>query len=457
MKNVDLLVHAKWVLTCEEQNNILKDHALAVQEGKIVAILPSKMAAQHYQASTIKTCPSHVVMPGFINSHTHMAMNIFRGLADDLELKAWLDQHIWPAESKWVSAEMVYDASLLAMAEMVRSGTVCFNDMYYFLDKVAQAAECVGLRAHIGMTIIDVPTAWAKTADAYFSKAIEFYQQYKGHSFITPTLAPHSTYTVSQKNLIRAKELADAYGLKINIHLQEDKAEIHESLRLYNKRPLQRLEEIGMITPDLIAVHMVQLDDNDMDLLLKHRPAIVHCPESNMKLASGTCPVDKLLKMGINVALGTDGAASNNDLDMITEMRSAALLGKVVAQDPEAVSAETTMKMATINGAKALGIDQVTGSLVPGKSADFIAIDLSEIETQPVYHPLSQVVYAASRNQVTDVWVAGKQLLKARVLQTIDEKEVLAKTEQWRKRIETWYNARLKKKEKPWPSKERYP
>lgn len=437
MEKIDHLIHAKWLITCEDKNQVLEKHALAIKDDKIQAILPSKTAKERYQAAHESHYDSHAVMPGFINSHTHIAMNIFRGLADDLELMDWLNNYIWPAEGKWVSEELVYDASLLAMAEMIRGGTTCFNDMYFFLGATAKAAELSGMRAHIGMTVIDVPTAWAKTTDEYFAKAIEFYQQYKNQPRITPTLAPHSTYTVSIENLVKVKKLADDYGLKINIHLQEAPSEIQQSMEKYKKRPLQRLNEIGMLTPDLIAIHMTQINEADLVLLQQGKPSIVHCPESNMKLACGFCPTEKLLKLGINVALGTDGAASNNDLDMFGEMRSAAFLGKVITEDPKAIPAEQALKMATINGAKALGIDKITGSLAPGKSADFIAIDLDHIETQPVYRPISQLVYATPRCQVTDVWVAGKQLLKNRELQTLDQKEILKKADHWRQKIKS--------------------
>lgn len=435
MDKVDLIVHGKWLITCDEQNQVLKNHSLIIKGSKIHAIIPSKKAHEEYEAKSVLQYTSKVVLPGFINAHTHSAMTVFRGLADDLEVMDWLNNHIWPAEKKWVSEELVYDASLLAMAEMIRCGTICFNDMYFFLGATAKATLEAGMRGNIGMTVINVPTAWAKTPDEYFAKAIEFYQQYKDNEFITPTLAPHSTYTVSIENLIKVKEIADKYRLKINIHLQEAPSEIELSMEKYHKRPLERLNEIGMVNPNLIAIHMTQINDADLDILQKNRPNIVNCPESNMKTVSGASPVAKLLKLGINVALGTDGAASNNDLDMITEMRTAAFLGKMIANDPKALPAETVLKMATLNGAKALGLDHLTGSLQPGKAADFIAMDLDQVETQPLYFPISQIVYAASRNQVTDVWVAGKQLMKDRKLLTLDETELLKKAQAWGSKI----------------------
>lgn len=435
MQQVDQIIHAKWIITCEEQNKELTNHAIAIKDGNIVGILPSAEADKQWQSSSVQHFNTHALMPGLINSHTHISMNIFRGLADDLDLMDWLTNHIWPAEGKWVSHDLVYDASSLAMAEMIRCGTVRFNDMYFYPEATAKAAEVAGMHAHVGMTIIDVPTAWAKTTDEYFAKSLEFYQQYKNNPMVTPTFAPHSTYTVSRENLIKVNELAMQHNLKINIHLQEVKSEAEQTMAKYGLRPLELLDSINMVSPHLIAIHMTDIQNNDMTILQNKKPSVVHCPESNMKLASGICPTQKMLQAGINVALGTDGAASNNDLDMIGEMRSAAFLGKLASGDPKAVSAETAIKMATLHAAKALGVDAVAGSLTVGKIADIIAIDLEQIETQPLYHPLSAIVYAASRQQVTDVWIAGKKVLDNRKLLTLDEKELLNKAQSWRNKI----------------------
>lgn len=434
-KNQTTLLHPKWIITCEEDNAILEDHTLVIKDKKIESIVPRmKALASHPQAQQIELA-THALLPGFINAHTHCAMSLFRGLADDLLLMAWLNDYIWPAEGTWVSEEFVFDGTQLAIAEMIRSGTTCFNDMYFFLDATARAATAAHIRAHIGMTIIGVPTAWAKTTAEYFAKAEDFYQEYKNNPLIIPTLAPHSTYTLEMPDLVKVNQMAQDYHLKINIHLQESPEEITQAIAKYNKRPLQRLNEIGMVNTKLIAIHMTQINEADIAILIANKPSIVNCPESNMKLASGNCPVEQLRQQRINVALGTDGAASNNDLDMIGEMRSAAFIGKVVAGDPRAVNAEYALKMATINGAKALGIDHYTGSLKPGKAADIIAINLDDVSTQPVYHPISQVVYAASRQQVSDVWVAGKRVLKNRELTTLDQKELIAKAQSWRNKI----------------------
>src|SRR5436190_2830262 len=373
MQQVDQLIHAGWVIPCDNDMSVLERHSVAVKDGKIVGVVPTDTAAQQFTATSEEHLPHHAVLPGFINSHTHLAMSLLRGLADDLELMDWLTNHIWPAETKWVSEEFVYDASQLAMAEMIRGGTVCFNDMYFFPEITAKATEMAGLRGGIGMRVINVPTAWAKTTDEYFARGLEFYQQYKNHPMIIPTLAPQGVYTVLEKDLEKIKKLSDEYNLRVNIHCQEAQSDIDGSIKLNNKRPLQCLNDVGLVNPQLIAIHMTQLNEKDMQILADKKPNIVHCPESNMKLASGICPVSELTALGVNVALGTDGSASNNDLDMIGEMRTAAFLAKLATGDSKKLPAKQALKMATIDGAKALGIDHITGSLEPGKSADFIA------------------------------------------------------------------------------------
>jgi 5-methylthioadenosine/S-adenosylhomocysteine deaminase len=432
---MDQIIHAKWLISCEQNNQVLEDHALVIQDGIIKDILPSKEAPQKYPTATTQDYKTHAIMPGFVNSHTHVAMNLFRGLADDLALMDWLNHHIWPAEKAWVSQEFVYDASLLAMAEMIRSGTTCFNDMYFFLQATAKAADVAGIRANIGITVIGFPTAWAKTSDEYIAKGLAFHDEYKNHARIYTTFAPHAIYTETEDTLIKIRDLAETYNFKINMHIQETADEVNQSLAQFKLRPLRRLHNMGLVSPRLIAVHMTQIDAEDLEIIGAQKPNIVHCPESNMKLASGSCPVDTLQKMGINVALGTDGAASNNDLNMLGEMRSAAFLSKLTTKNPATLPTHNVLQMATLNGAKALGLDHVIGSLTVGKAADFIAINLDEIETLPVYHPASHVIYAASRNQVTDVWVAGKQLMQDRELLTLNEKEIKAKAKYWQDKI----------------------
>lgn len=432
----DQIIHAKWIITCEGANEVLENHALIIDKGIIQAILPSETATQNYSAKTVEHYPTHAITPGFVNAHTHVPMNYFRGLADDLALMNWLQNHIWPAEKKWLGEQFVYDASLFAMAEMIRSGTTSFNDMFFFMPATAKAAEVAGLRAHIGMHIITFPTNWAKDAEDEFAKAEQFYQDFKNSKNVTMTVAAHSMYTVTDDQyLLRVKDIAEKYNLQINIHVQEPRTEMETLLTRTKRRPLAHLAHLGLLNPRLIAVHMLHVNEEDFALLEKNKPNIVHCPESNMKLASGICPASELLARGVNVALGTDGAASNNDLDMLGEMRTAAFLAKHHTQNPESLSAKEVLRMATINGARALNVHQKRGSLAKGKDADFIAIQLEEIETLPVYHPISQIVYAASRQQVTDVWVGGKKLLNNRQLTTLDEKELIAKAKMWGEKI----------------------
>jgi 5-methylthioadenosine/S-adenosylhomocysteine deaminase len=435
MQVVDIIIHAENIITGKMPIHVLKNHALIINNNLIINIVPSAEADKIYNSHNKISYNHHVILPGLINSHTHSAMTLFRGLADDVELITWLQNYIWPAETAWVSNDFVYDGTRLAIAEMIRSGTTCFNDMYFFMNTTARAAEEAGIRAHVGMGIIDLATKWAQTPEEYFAKSLEFYECYKNSNLVTPTLAPHSVYTVSPKNLEKINLLAHDKNLKINIHLQESVEEIKISQEKYQKRPLELLQELAMLSPQLIAIHMTQISNSDLKILERTKPHIVHCPESNLKLNSGLCPVQILAEANINVALGTDGAASNNDLDLFGEMRTAAFIGKFAANNPKAMRAEYLLQMATINGAQALGIDHIVGTIEPKKSADFIAVDMNTIETQPLYHPISQLIYAAGRQHVTDVWVAGKQLLKNRELITLDEQEILSKARRWREKI----------------------
>ena len=435
MQTVDMLIHAEWIITVDADNTVLTQHAIAVNEGRIIEILPSDQAQQKYQSEAVHTLENHALIPGLINAHTHAAMTLFRGLADDLHLMEWLQDHIWPAEGKWVSDEFVHDGTMHAAAEMIRSGTTCFNDMYFFPDVTARVVDSVGMRATVGLILIDFPTVWAGDADEYISKGLEVHDHYRSNTRISTAFAPHAPYTVSDDPLQRIETLAEELDLPIHMHVHETAFEVKQAIDQTGLRPLSRLNDKGLISPRLLAVHMTQLTDDEVELLATSNANVVHCPESNLKLASGYCPVQQLMKAGVNVALGTDGAASNNDLDMLGEIRSAALLAKNVASDASAIPAHQAIRMATINGAKALGLDETIGSLEVGKSADIVAIDMGILETQPLYHVVSQLVYSATRNQVRHVWVAGQQLLKDNVLTTIDEQEVIAKSRNWRDKI----------------------
>lgn len=434
-KTVDLMCQAKWIVPVEPRGVVLSNYCMVVDDGKIIALVPKTVFSKRYSARKTILKPNHLIIPGFINAHTHAAMSLFRGLADDLPLMDWLTHHIWPAESAWLCPTFVEDGTRLAIAEMLRSGTTCFNDMYFFPDVVGKIAATIGIRASLGLIVIGHPTAWAKTETDYFEKATAVYQQFRGHPLISMTLAPHAPYSVSEHALKQIVPLAEKWNIPIQIHLHETKQEIDLAREKYHKRPLQRLFELSFGQTPVQYVHMAWLNPKDVSILEKSKAAVVHCPESNLKLASGFCPVQTLLNHNIPVALGTDGAASNNDLDMLQEMRSAAFMAKAVTQNPSALNAFQTLEMATLNGARAMGIDHLTGSLCIGKSADFIAIDFSEPEMQPVYHPISQLVYAAGRHQVTDVWVAGQQLLANRILTSLDLTNTLTNVNRWKKRI----------------------
>ncbi len=432
---IDTVIHARWVVPVQPAGEVYDNHAIAIHENRIVEVLPSSKATEKYQATEEIHLPNHVLIPGLINAHTHAAMSLFRGLADDLPLMDWLENHIWPAETRWVNPEFVRDGTRLAIAEMLRSGTTCFNDMYFFPDQCAQVSHEIGMRACVGLIVIDFPTAWAANPEEYFNKGLAVHDSYRSNPLIHTAFAPHAPYTVSDEPLTHIATLVEELDIPIHMHLHETASEVTMAFEANAMRPLQRMQALGILGPRLMAVHMTQLAAEEIEQLVQYGVSVVHCPESNMKLASGTCPVHQLQKAGINVALGTDGAASNNDLDMFAEMRSAALLGKLVAGDSCAVPAHVALQMATLNGARALGLEAITGSLEAGKSADLTAVDLSSLETQPVYDPISQLVYAAGREHVSDVWVAGRQLLKDRRLVTIDEQELLARAHSWQSRI----------------------
>lgn len=435
--NVDFVLHPEWIIPVDPDDRVLEQHSLAVHKGRIEAILPTTQARSRFPAAEQVELPGHVLIPGLINAHTHAAMTLLRGLADDMPLMTWLHEHIWPVEGRWANAEFVHDGTQLAILEMLRGGTTCFNDMYFFPEVTARACAAAGIRASVGLIVVDFPSAWAENADEYLHKGLQVHDQFKDHPLIHTAFAPHAPYSASDGPLSRVATLAEELDIPVHMHVHETRGEITRALRETEQRPLARLADLGLITPRLLAVHMTQLDDAEIENLALNGTHVVHCPESNLKLASGTCPVaDRLLPAGVNCALGTDGAASNNDLDMFGEMRSAALLAKGSTGNAAALPARQALRMATINGATALGLDQETGSLEPGKSADLVAVDLSAPETQPVYHPVSHLVYSASREQVRHVWVAGRQLLKDREALTLPVTAILDKASLWGRRIQ---------------------
>lgn len=436
MQHIDLLLHARWVIPVEPDETVHEHFSVAVHEGNIVDLLPQSDAHNKYQAAETVNLENHVLTPGLVNCHSHAAMSLFRGLADDLPLMDWLHHHIWPAEQRWVGPEFVYDGTALSIAEMIKTGTTCFNDMYFFADETARACKQAGMRAVLGMIIIDFPSAWAANIDEYFSKGLQLHDELRSNSLLSTAFAPHAPYSVADEALQKIATLAEELDVPVHIHVHETAHEVSEALEKNGMRPLQRLHQLGLISPRLLAVHMTQLQEQEISLLSENGAHVLHCPESNMKLASGFCPVTELLSKGINVALGTDSAASNNDLDMFGEMRTAALLAKSLSQDATALPAHTALKMATLNGARALGLEQHIGSLVVGKAADIIAMDMQHVSCQPVYNPVSQLVYACPAQQVSDVWIAGKRVLRNHQLTTLDESSILNKAASWRDKIQ---------------------
>ena len=431
----DTLIDARWIIPVEPANQILHQHSIVITDGKISAILPTAEAHQRYTAKHHNQLKDHVLIPGLINLHAHSAMTLLRGLADDLPLMEWLKGHIWPAENSHVSTEFVRDGTLLACAEMIRGGITCFNDMYFFPEATAESALTSKMRAAVGLITIDFPTAYASDADDYLNKGLSMRDQFRAEPLLSFCMAPHAPYTVSDATLSKVLTYAEKLDLPIHIHLHETLDEIQQSLTQYHLTPIQRLHNLGLLSPNLLAVHMVHLTPTEIATMAKQGCHIAHCPTSNLKLASGIAPVSAMLEQGTNIGIGTDGAASNNRIDMFAEMRLAALLAKASSGKADALPAHQALQMATLNAAKALAIDTITGSLKPGKAADITAVSLSSLETSPCYDAASHLVYAAGREQVSHVWVNGELLLNDRSLTTLNSLELKAKAAYWQDKI----------------------
>jgi len=413
---------------------VLKGHGLGVRDGRIALIAPRAVALK-YQAIETRELEGMLLAPGLINAHGHAAMTLFRGLADDLPLQRWLKDHIWPAESRWVDEDFVRCGTELAIAEQLKGGITCFSDMYFYPSVVSELVHKHGVRAQITIPVLDFPVPDARDADEALRKGVALFDDLKHHPRITVAFGPHAPYSVADDKLESIRVLVAEMDAGIHMHVHETAHEVQEALRKHGERPLARLARLQLLGPRFQAVHMTQVDDDDLALLTEHNCSVIHCPESNLKLASGFCPVERLWEAGINVAVGTDGAASNNDLDLLGETRTAALLAKAVAGSATALDAHRALRMATLNGARALGIDEHTGSLEIGKFADLVALDLSGLAQQPVYDPVSQLIYSTSRDAVRHVWVGGKQLLESGRLTRMDEQQVIANARQWGERI----------------------
>lgn len=433
---IDLLINARWIIPIEPAGVVLENHAVAIRGGKIVDLLSQTEAAAHYLAARTVDLPEHVLIPGLVNAHAHAAMNLMRGIADDLPLMRWLQDAIWPIEGKHVSADFVRDGTLLAAAEMLRSGITTCNDMYFHPEAAAEAFELAGMRAVLGVVVLDFPTPYAADADDYLRKGLAVRDRWRGHSRIGFSIAPHAPYTVSDASFERVASLAAELDLPVHIHIHETADEIRESRAAHGLRPIARLRKLGLLGENLIGVHAVHLDDADIEHLAHYGCSTVHCPTSNMKLASGISPVSRLRGAEVNVALGTDGAASNNRLDVFQEMRHAALLAKVSTGDATTLSAHEVLRMATLDGARALGLDRIIGSISVGKQADLCAVALDSVLTRPCFDPASHLVYVAGREQVTHVWTDGESRMDQGVpLLQIRDKELLRLAALWQTKL----------------------
>ena len=415
-----VLINARWVVPVEPANVVLDRHSVAVRDGAIEAILPTTEATEAFPDYASVDLPEHALIPGFVNLHTHAAMTLMRGLADDLPLMRWLEDHIWPVEAKHMSAQFVRDGTSIACAEMLAGGITCFNDMYFFPEAAIEAALEAGMRGSFGMVVIDFPTAYASDADDYLAKGLALRDRYRDHPLVSFCLAPHAPYTVSDRTFGKIATMAAELDCPIHCHVHETEDEIVRSIGEHGVRPLERLRGLGIVGPNMISVHSVHLTTDEIGLLASHGSSVAHCPSSNLKLASGFAPIAALLAAGVNVGLGTDGAASNNRLDAFQEMRQAALLAKAVAKNAEAVPAHAALRMATLAGARAIGLDKRIGSILPGKRADLAAVKIAGPGLSPVYDPVSHLVYCAGREDVSDVWLDGHRKMAARVLKDID-------------------------------------
>lgn len=435
-KRVDTRIDARWFVPIDA-DGALDDHALLIDAERIVALVPAAEADARFVAREHVALPQHAVLPGLVNAHTHAAMTLMRGIADDLALDVWLRDHIWPRESKALSAGFVYDGTLLAAAEMLAGGTTCCLDMYFHADAAARAYLAAGMRAVLAAPVLDFAIAGAATADAHLQRGLAVRDEFRSSQQLTFALAPHAPYTVGDDTWRKVVTLAHELDLPITTHLQETRSERDDALAASGMTPLARLDSLGVTGPGFIAVHAVHLGDGDLTILARQRCHVVHCPTSNLKLAAGIAPVAGYMARGINVALGTDGAASNNRLDMFAEMRLAALLAKGTTGDATALPAQAVLRMATQNGADALGLGDRIGSLAAGKFADVIAVDLSSLATQPCYDPISQLVYAAGREHVTDVWMAGERVVAAAKPARIDAAALSRRVLRWRDQLAT--------------------
>lgn len=434
-KNASIIISASWIFTSNSEGQLLSDYSIVIENDKIIDLVPQDKVFDEYEANDTYQLTDYILIPGLINTHTHAAMSLFKGFADDLPLQDWLNDYIWPAEKEFINSSFVKDGSILALSEMIKSGVTTFNDMYFFPDATAEAVKELGVRSNIGLVVLDFPTNYATDPEDYLLKGFEFRDKWRNEELITTSIAPHAPYSVSDEAFTLINTYSEELSINIHTHLHETQWEIEDSIEKYGITPVQRLNNLGIIGPSLMAVHCVHLNDQDMATLAKNKVSIVHNPSSNMKLGSGIADIAKMLKQNLNISLGTDSSASNNRLDMMEEMRLAALLIKGSTKSPESFSANEAIKMATINGAKALGLESIIGSIEKNKKADLVAIDLNSIENQPIYNPLTTLVYSSSRSDVSYVWIDGEIKLKDKKLVKIDEERIIQLAKKWQRKL----------------------
>ena len=434
-KNASIIISASWIFTSNAEGELLSDHSIVIKNDKIIDLVPQSKVFDDYEASDIYDLSDHILIPGLINAHTHAAMSIFKGFSDDLPLQDWLNNHIWPAEKKFVNSSFVKDGSVLALSEMLKSGITTFNDMYFFPDATAEAVKEIGVRGNIGLVVLDFPTNYAADPEDYLLKGFDFRDKCRNEELITTCIAPHAPYSVSDEAFNLINTYAEELNINIHTHLHETQWEVDDSIAKYGITPVQRLNNLGIIGPSLMAAHCVHLNNQDMLTLAKNKVNIIHNPSSNMKLGSGIPDTSRMLEQNLNISLGSDGSASNNRLDIMEEMRLAALLIKGSTKSPELLPAKEVIKMATINGAKALGLDSEIGSIEINKKADIVAINLNSIENQPVFNPLSTLVYSSSRSDINYVWINGIIKLKDKNLVNIDEDLIIQLAKKWQRKL----------------------
>jgi 5-methylthioadenosine/S-adenosylhomocysteine deaminase len=420
VQHVSTIISAKWICPVKPHNITLEDHSIVIDQDRIIDIIETKKVVSLYQAYEHFQFHHHIVTPGLINAHTHAAMNLFRGFADDQPLHTWLNQSIWPLEKKWVNPDFVYDGTLIACAEMLKSGVTTFNEMYFYPEAAYLAIKQSGIRANIGLFVMDFPSNYANDGEDYLMKGLEARDSWRDEALITSSIAPHAPYSVSDKTLSQVLTYANQLNLTMHMHVHETEDEIQESLNQYQLRPIERLNRLGILSPQFMAVHSVYLNDEDLITLSKESASVIHCPVSNLKLGSGIADICTLQKHDINVCIGTDGSASNNKQDLLHDMQLASLLAKGLTKNPAMLNAKSSLEMITINAAKALGLDDHIGSIEKGKYADLTVFNMDQLSTLPMYDPMSHLIYAASREEVSHVWVNGILQFKEGHLASMD-------------------------------------